>query len=94
MLPGVAAAKALRARGHLVHFLVKQDGRSPEYLAREGFPSTAFHFEGFPRGLNPALFTYPLKLMTAEAVQTIVAAGIAEGVEAVEFAAGRGGVAD
>ncbi|MBK6880892.1 MAG: undecaprenyldiphospho-muramoylpentapeptide beta-N-acetylglucosaminyltransferase [Elusimicrobia bacterium] len=65
LLPGVAAAKALRARGHLVHFLVKQDGRSPEYLAREGFPSTAFHFEGFPRGLNPALFTYPLKLMTA-----------------------------
>lgn len=65
LLPGLAAAKALRARGHAVHFLVKRDGRSPEFLSREGFPSTAFHFTGFPRGVSPALLTYPLKLLLA-----------------------------
>jgi len=65
LLPGVAAAKALRARGHVVHFLVKQDGRSPEFLAREGFPSTAFHFEGLPRRWRVSLFTYPFKLFLA-----------------------------
>lgn len=65
LLPGVATAKALRDRGHTVHFLVKQDGRSPEFLAHAGFPSTAFHFEGFPRGCRPALLAYPFKLFLA-----------------------------
>lgn len=65
LLPGLAAAKALRARGHTVHFLVKQDGRSPAFLARAGFPSTAFHLEGLPRGIRLSLLTYPFKLFLA-----------------------------
>lgn len=59
LFPGVAVAKILRDRGHRVHFVVKQDRDSQAFLAREGFPSSAFHFEGLPRKISPRLFTFP-----------------------------------
>lgn len=59
LLPGVAVAKELRARGHHAHFAVRTDGSSQAFLAREGFPSSSFHFAGFPRTLSPRLAAYP-----------------------------------
>ncbi|MBL0059714.1 MAG: undecaprenyldiphospho-muramoylpentapeptide beta-N-acetylglucosaminyltransferase [Elusimicrobia bacterium] len=59
LLPGLAVAKALRERNHRVHFVVKKDRDSQSFLAREGFPSSAFHFEGFPRTLSPRAALFP-----------------------------------
>jgi UDP-N-acetylglucosamine--N-acetylmuramyl-(pentapeptide) pyrophosphoryl-undecaprenol N-acetylglucosamine transferase len=65
LLPGVAVGKALRARGHQVHFVVKTDHSSQAYLAKEGFPSSAFFLSGFPRGLSGRLLTYPFQFGAA-----------------------------
>lgn len=62
LLPGLSVAKELRSRGHHAHFLVKKDRTSQSSLADQGFPSTAFAFEGFPRGFSLRLISYPLKL--------------------------------
>lgn len=65
LLPGVALAKALRARGHHVHFAVKTDGTSQASLAKEGFPSSAFSFAGFPRRLSLKALSYPFLAASA-----------------------------
>jgi UDP-N-acetylglucosamine--N-acetylmuramyl-(pentapeptide) pyrophosphoryl-undecaprenol N-acetylglucosamine transferase len=57
--PGVAIAKVLRERGHRVHFVVKKDRDSQAFLAREGFPSSAFYFEGFPRKVSGRAVLFP-----------------------------------
>lgn len=59
LLPGLALGKALRQRGHLVHFVVKKDEASQARLAAEGFPSSALFFEGFPRALSFGALAYP-----------------------------------
>lgn len=59
LLPGLALGKALRERGHLVHFIVKIDETSQDRVAREGFPSSAFFFEGFPRKLSLRALAFP-----------------------------------
>ncbi|HRY30501.1 MAG TPA: undecaprenyldiphospho-muramoylpentapeptide beta-N-acetylglucosaminyltransferase [Elusimicrobiota bacterium] len=59
LLPGVAVGKELRARGHEVHFVVRKDRSSQERLAREGFPSSAFAYAGFPRALSLRALIYP-----------------------------------
>ena len=59
LLPGIAAAKELRRRGHIVHLAVRRDRGSQAALAREGFASSAFAFAGFPRTFSLRLFTYP-----------------------------------
>jgi UDP-N-acetylglucosamine--N-acetylmuramyl-(pentapeptide) pyrophosphoryl-undecaprenol N-acetylglucosamine transferase len=59
LFPGVAIAKELRKRGHRVHFIVKKDRDSQPFLAREGFPSSSFWFEGFPRKLSWRTIGYP-----------------------------------
>jgi UDP-N-acetylglucosamine--N-acetylmuramyl-(pentapeptide) pyrophosphoryl-undecaprenol N-acetylglucosamine transferase len=43
----------------------KSDSKAQAYLAREGFPSTGFHFEGFPRRLSARALVYPLTLAAA-----------------------------
>ncbi len=60
LLPGVAAAKALRAQGHTVHFIVKTDRKSQSYLADEGFASSAFFFMGMPRKISLKFFSFIL----------------------------------
>ena len=60
MLPGVAAAKELRSRGHRIHFVVRTDKTSQALLAREGFSSSAFQFAGFPRKVSLRMFSYPI----------------------------------
>lgn len=59
LFPGVAIAKELRQRGHRVHFIVKKDRDSQPFLAREGFPSSSFWFEGFPRKLSWRAISFP-----------------------------------
>ncbi len=59
ILPGLAVAQVLRGRGHRVHFAVKKDEKTPGFLAREGFSSSAFRFEGFPRTLSVRLLAFP-----------------------------------
>lgn len=59
ILPGLAAAKELRARGHRVHFILRTDAASQEFLAGEGFGSSAFFYAGFPRELSLKIFTFP-----------------------------------
>lgn len=59
LLPGLALGKALRARGHFVHFVVKKDDSSQARLAAEGFPSSALFFEGFPRAFSFGALAYP-----------------------------------
>lgn len=59
LFPGVAIAKELRQRGHRVHFIVKQDRDSQPFLAREGFPSSSFWFEGFPRKISWRTIGFP-----------------------------------
>lgn len=65
ILPGVAIAKVLRERGHHVHFVVKKDRDSQAFLAREGFPSSAFYFEGFPRKISLRALLFPLTAAAA-----------------------------
>lgn len=65
ILPGVAIAKALRERGHWVHFVVKKDRESQAFLAREGFPSSAFYFEGFPRKISLRAALFPITALSA-----------------------------
>ncbi|MBK8575485.1 MAG: UDP-N-acetylglucosamine--N-acetylmuramyl-(pentapeptide) pyrophosphoryl-undecaprenol N-acetylglucosamine transferase [Elusimicrobia bacterium] len=65
ILPGVAIAKILRERGHRVHFVVKKDRDSQAFLAREGFPSSAFYFEGFPRKVSGRAVLFPLTALAA-----------------------------
>lgn len=59
LLPGVAVAKELRRRGHLIHFVVKTDKTTEPFLTSEGFSSSSLYFEGFPRKLSPRLLTFP-----------------------------------
>jgi UDP-N-acetylglucosamine--N-acetylmuramyl-(pentapeptide) pyrophosphoryl-undecaprenol N-acetylglucosamine transferase len=65
ILPGVAIAKVLRERGHWVHFVVKKDRDSQPLLSREGFPSSAFYFEGFPRTLSWRALLFPFTALAA-----------------------------
>lgn len=65
ILPGVAIAKVLRERGHRVHFVVKKDRDSQAFLAREGFSSSAFYFEGFPRKVSGRAVLFPLTALAA-----------------------------
>ena len=65
ILPGVAIAKELRERGHRVHFVVKKDRDSQALLAREGFPSSAFYFEGFPRKISLRALLFPFTAVAA-----------------------------
>ncbi len=65
ILPGVAIAKELRERGHRVHFVVKKDRDSQALLAREGFPSSAFYFEGFPRKISLRTLLFPFTAVAA-----------------------------
>jgi UDP-N-acetylglucosamine--N-acetylmuramyl-(pentapeptide) pyrophosphoryl-undecaprenol N-acetylglucosamine transferase len=65
LLPGVAAGRELRARGHQVHFIVRADGATPSFLAKEGFASSAFAYAGFPRRLSWRLLTFPALSLTA-----------------------------
>jgi UDP-N-acetylglucosamine--N-acetylmuramyl-(pentapeptide) pyrophosphoryl-undecaprenol N-acetylglucosamine transferase len=65
ILPGLAVAKILRERGHRVHFAVKKDLKTPAFLAGEGFSSSAFQFEGFPRNLSVRSLTFPLAAAAA-----------------------------
>ncbi|MBP9127174.1 MAG: undecaprenyldiphospho-muramoylpentapeptide beta-N-acetylglucosaminyltransferase, partial [Elusimicrobia bacterium] len=65
ILPGLAVAKILRERGHRVHFAVKKDEKTPAFLAREKFSSSAFQFEGFPRNLSIRSLTFPVMAAAA-----------------------------
>jgi UDP-N-acetylglucosamine--N-acetylmuramyl-(pentapeptide) pyrophosphoryl-undecaprenol N-acetylglucosamine transferase len=65
ILPGVAIAKVLRERGHRVHFVVKKDRDSQAFLAREGFPSSAIYFEGFPRKVSGRAVLFPFTAVAA-----------------------------
>lgn len=65
ILPGVAIAKVLRERGHRVHFVVKKDRESQAFLAREGFPSSAIYFEGFPRKVSGRAVLFPFTAVAA-----------------------------
>lgn len=65
ILPGVAIAKVLREQGHGVHFVVKKDQDSQAFLAREGFPSSAFYFEGFPRKISLRAVLFPITALAA-----------------------------
>ncbi len=65
LLPGLATAAELRSRGHRVHFLVRKDRDSQAVLAKEGFPSSAFAYQGFPRRLSAQWLTFPFLSLTA-----------------------------
>lgn len=65
LFPGVAVAKVLRDQGHRVHFVVKKDRDSQSFLAREGFPSSAFYFEGIPRKLSGRILSFPFTAAAA-----------------------------
>ncbi len=59
ILPGLAAAKELRARGHRVHFILRTDAEGQAFLAGEGFGSSAFHYAGLPRELSMRILSFP-----------------------------------
>jgi len=65
LLPGLAVAKELKARGHRVHFVVRTDATSQPMLAKEGFASSSFMFRGFPRRLSLEVWTYPFLALAA-----------------------------
>ncbi len=65
LIPGLAAGKALRARGHEVHFILKKDAASQAMVAREGFASSAFAFSGLPRRFAWSAAAYPLTAAVA-----------------------------
>jgi len=67
LFPGLATARALRDRGHHVHLVGKRDPKAQALIAREGFPSTGFYFEGLPRQLSWGSLVWPFKLFAAGA---------------------------
>jgi UDP-N-acetylglucosamine--N-acetylmuramyl-(pentapeptide) pyrophosphoryl-undecaprenol N-acetylglucosamine transferase len=62
VLPGLAVARALRERGHRVHFVLPTHPETRDAVVREGFPSSAFRFAGFPRRWDKKAMAFPFLL--------------------------------